>query len=63
MNEKIKELIIFISKNSEAESSFLFPVAEYSWNINSHSVLDKIKELYDLNDQEIDDILKLNQPE
>jgi len=61
MDEKIKELITFIAINSEQESSFLYP--NPGWNINSHSLLKKLQELYTLEDKEIDDILILNQPE
>jgi hypothetical protein len=55
MNDNIKELIKFITKKSVQESSLLYP--DPAWNINVHSLLDKIAFLYGLTEEEIDDII------
>ena len=61
MNEKLKELIIFIAKNSEQESLFLNPTP--TWNINSHLLLGELQRLYNLDVDGIDSILIENQSE
>ena len=55
VDDKIKELIYHIAKESSIESFFLTPQPSYS--ISTESVLDKIRELYGLSKEEVNSII------
>ena len=54
-DDKIKELIHHVVKESNIDSFFLTPQPSYS--IGTESVLDKIRELYGLSKEEVNSII------
>lgn len=61
MDEKVKQLIIYIASNVSGSSIFLAPVVEYT--VEATGLMDKISELWNIPKEEIGDIVDKVQEE